>query len=92
MYELNSDLSSSDEEYVAPVRYTGFKRGEDLESPQFYPGLKFGSKAEFKATIQDCAIHNGKDIQFQPDDKVRVRAKCKPPREWYQLVMTQMIL
>ena len=40
-------------------------------------GIDFWSLQEFKEEIVDHFIMNEREVVFQPNDKVRARAKCK---------------
>ena len=44
--------------------------------------MDFCSLQEFKEIIVDHSIMNGREVVFQPNDKVRERAKCKEKRRY----------
>ncbi|XP_058742069.1 uncharacterized protein LOC131614513 [Vicia villosa] len=45
-------------------------------------GSYFSSKDDFKEAITSYAVHNGRNLKFTKNDKVRVRVKCKDGCDW----------
>ncbi|KAL3534364.1 hypothetical protein ACH5RR_002825 [Cinchona calisaya] len=77
--EINSNLGSfEDEGTEGQPRWAD----RDMRYATFEVGMKFGNKAEFKATITNYSLVNRKDIFVYTNDRDRVRDKCKPPCKW----------
>ncbi|KAL3513614.1 hypothetical protein ACH5RR_026331 [Cinchona calisaya] len=75
--ELNSIYSSSDEEVRPTSRFVLFRPETDMEDPNFYVGLQFTSKNEFKKAVQNHAVKWGKEFRWKKNDSIRMRAVCQ---------------
>ncbi|XP_027191068.1 uncharacterized protein [Cicer arietinum] len=54
-----------------------------MEDYKWILGTLFTCKEEFKEATTIYAIHNGRDLKFIKNDKLRVRVKCKEGCEWF---------
>nr|XP_027191059.1 uncharacterized protein LOC101498519 [Cicer arietinum] len=75
--ELESDdLQETD-------KYPLFVMPKKMEDYKWVLGTLFTGKEEFKEAMTTYAIHNGRDLKFIKNDKLRVRVKCKKGCEWF---------
>ncbi|MCH79452.1 hypothetical protein A2U01_0000201 [Trifolium medium] len=82
--ELVSDVDSDNEsEEGSKMVYPSFVMPKSMEDYKWEKGTKFSSKAEFMNAVATYAIHNGKDIKFGKNDKIRCRAMCKGGCKWF---------
>ncbi|KAL5142505.1 Protein COFACTOR ASSEMBLY OF COMPLEX C SUBUNIT B CCB2, chloroplastic [Glycine soja] len=58
-------------------KFVKYRKEELTRDFQFKIGLDVCSQREFKEAIVDHSIMNGRKVVFQPNDKVKARAKCK---------------
>ena len=58
-------------------KFVRYKKDELSRDFEFKIGMDICSLHKFKEAIVDHSIMNGIEVVFQPNDKVRARAKCK---------------
>lgn len=75
--ESIEEIGSDGEVTTRASNYARFK--EDSTVPHFELGMKFNSKAQFRAAITRYALSERKVINFIKSDPKRVRAKCDWP-------------
>jgi hypothetical protein len=78
---MSEELLSMDDDDVRP-QYPMYKPPKKAKYIKFEIGMKFNSLEEFKNVVTDYAIHGGHGIQFEKNDKVRVKAVCKKGCKW----------
>ncbi|XP_071927175.1 uncharacterized protein [Coffea arabica] len=64
-------------------RYKDFCMEKFKIDTRFELGMKFGSRAQFKAAVQEYGIKMGRPVYTKRNESKRVRAKCKAPCQWY---------
>ncbi|KAJ4760357.1 hypothetical protein LUZ62_070732 [Rhynchospora pubera] len=57
-------------------RYPEFNAEIDMKNPQFEVGMIFSSFEEFKTAIREYAIKQRRNVQFEKNDTMRVKAVC----------------
>ena len=83
---LSSDGGSSEEEEDGDQfqrRYKDFCMEKFKIDTRFELGMKFGSRAQFKAAVQEYGIKMGRPVYTKRNESKRVRAKCKAPCQWF---------
>ncbi|KAL3520854.1 hypothetical protein ACH5RR_019003 [Cinchona calisaya] len=75
--DLNSIYSSSDEDVRPTSRFVLFRPETDMEDPNFYIGLQFSSKNEFKEVVENHVLKWGKEFRWKKNDNIRMRAVCQ---------------
>ncbi|XP_027086746.1 uncharacterized protein [Coffea arabica] len=86
---LSSDGGSSEEDEDGDQfqrRYKDFCMEKFKIDTRFELGMKFGSRAQFKAAVQEYGIKMGKPVYTKRNESnqyKRVRAKCKAPCQWF---------
>lgn len=54
-------------------------------------GIVFSTREEFRGAVVTYAIHNGRNLKFQKNDKRRVCVGCKDGCEWFLYCTKQLI-
>ena len=92
---LCSDADSSEEDQETEQyagRYKDFSWKKFRIDTRFELGLKFESRAQFKAAIQEYGIKMGKPVYTKKNEPKRVRARCKDPCPWYVFASVEKAL
>ena len=53
-----------------------------MGNPYFQVAIRFISLVEFKTTIQNYSIANGRLVWYYTNEEFRVRVRCKDPCNW----------
>ena len=77
--DLLSLHSSDDEDHRS---FPSFIPERDVNDPTFKLGMLFASSDDFRNACREYSIMNKKDIKLRPNEKWRIRAKCKLPCPW----------
>ncbi|XP_071905754.1 uncharacterized protein [Coffea arabica] len=59
---------------------------------RFDLGIKFGSRVQFKAIVQEYGIKMERPVYTKRNESKRVRAKCKAPCQWFVFVSIEKAL
>lgn len=79
---LETDVDSEGDE-VPKIGYLSFVMPKKMLDYKWILGSKFSSKEEFKEAVTIYSIHNGYDIKYAKNDKIRVRVVCQDGCEWF---------
>jgi len=79
---LVSGGSDSEDDGIAKNNFPTFKMPPKMTDYKWEVGTYFAMKQDFIDAVRTYAIHSGRPIKFKKNDKVRVRAVCKPPCQW----------
>jgi len=82
--EYNSDVlesgpDSEDEEENggSKLKFATFKKPENMRDYEWEVGTYFVSKKEFQDAVRTFAVHSGRDVKFDKNDKRRVKVICR---------------
>lgn len=72
---LHSASDSDDE--IVKKRFLEFNSSTDMEMVQFKLGMIFTNCKEFRQTITQYCIQNGKEVYYHRNEKYKLSVKCK---------------
>ena len=81
--ELQSGGDTTDEEgNRTNTKYPLFRMPSKMADYKWELGTFFATKEDFKEAIATYAIHSGRNLKIQKDDKKKVRVICKEGCNW----------
>ena len=81
--ELQSGGDTIDDEGSRPkIKYPLFRMPSKMANYKWELGTFLATKEDFKEVIAAYAIHSGRNLRIQKDDKKRVRVICKEGCDW----------
>ncbi|RYR59751.1 hypothetical protein Ahy_A05g025716 [Arachis hypogaea] len=92
--DIDSYKGDSDD-MIKKRRYPKYNEAEMSREYEFKVGLEFKSLGQFKDTIREYALLNGRDIRYIKNDKVRCRVGCRGKKgkcRWWHLPPKLVVL
>ncbi|KAI5671749.1 hypothetical protein M9H77_12113 [Catharanthus roseus] len=84
---------SPEDDEVLKHRYMDFDTNRDMENLCFELGMRFADHNQFKATLKNHMINEGRAVKFKPIEPKRVKGKCKNKEcKWFMFASVEPAL